>query len=544
MAVDTRQAAEEYKRTADYVRRLCEGEEVEGLPALTETSRSAMRSAGAQAGDAAPLPRTPTRTPTRAPTRARRNGVRPEAHDACDACGQPGQFICCERCPRVYHFMCVEPPMTKEMVGQIDHWYCRVCAHQRSKKRKSRAHAKNIMFPLISNVEYSNPRAFVVPDEIRRLFDGVEADIDGAYMNVREDRAQRAQMGPANRDFLRLTDDHNEPIMCYRCGLSALHGPVVRCDYCPLNWHWDCLDPPLSSAPPPRRRWMCPNHADHAMRRHHKFRKERIVDQTAAPEAARNSGIVDIIDDDPPWHEICDPKVRYRITSSRIREQFSRHALPATVPPACHSDSGQTAAPRGEPPLTTAEWLQSIVAFQQDVARFVVESDPHADKFAVLSSVAAQILEPEIARGPVLESAPSDDEQADASALVEPPQVDDSPQADEQPSPQQVEMLSEHGLSVDDIEAALDRIVAGKPYEDAADAKRSQVRHQHGELPRPTTKRLRLTISSAANSNALKPNIDKAAVAARARASKASAMVTGLLKAKGTGALLNFLLND
>ncbi|PIA14980.1 hypothetical protein COEREDRAFT_18930, partial [Coemansia reversa NRRL 1564] len=112
-------------------------------------------------------------------------------HDVCDACGQSGEFICCEHCPRVFHFLCVEPPMTPDDVRQIDHWFCRECSHQRSRKRKSRAHAKNIFYPLISNIEYSNPRTFSVPEEIRRLFDGVEADVDGSYVNVREDRQQR-----------------------------------------------------------------------------------------------------------------------------------------------------------------------------------------------------------------------------------------------------------------------------------------------------------------------------------------------------------------
>ncbi|KAJ2826398.1 hypothetical protein IWW50_002374 [Coemansia erecta] len=553
MAVGTRQAAEEYERTAEYVRRLCEGEDVEGLPSLGEPASvngsAAGRSAAVSApqaanGPAGQLVRTPTqassqsarastqsaRTPTRA---ARQNGARSssgaEAHDACDACGQAGQFICCERCPRVYHFMCVEPPMTKEMVGQIDHWYCRVCAHQRSKKRKSRAHSKNIFYPLISAVEYGNPRTFAVPEEIRRLFDGVEADADGTYVNVREERAQRVHMGPANRDFSRLTDDHNEPIMCWRCGLSALHGPLVRCDYCPLGWHWDCVDPPLSSAPPPHRRWMCPNHADHAMPRHHKFRKERVVDQTSAPAHARNSGIVDIIDDDPPWHEVCDPKVRYRITSSRIRDQFASNACPASL-----SEPSPPAEPY-EPPLTVAEWLQSIVAFQQDVARFLMgsnaDADHSADKFAVLSSVAAQMLEPDSTQGLELDATQTDDEQAAVTALAELPQADD-------PQFQQTQLLEEHGLSVEDLESALDRIIACESGGHLSDAKRSR---QSVDLLQPASKRLR-TLSGDASTDVTAS--DKAAMAARARGARASAMVTGLLKAKGSGALLSFLFSD
>ncbi|KAJ2884261.1 hypothetical protein IWW38_005447, partial [Coemansia aciculifera] len=281
--------------------------------------------------------------------------------------------------------------MSQEEVSKIDHWYCRACQHLVTRKRKSRAHAKNIFYPLISDLEFMNARTFSVPEDIRRQFDGIEADIDGTFINTREERPQRVNMGPANRDFARLVDDHNTPIMCYRCGLSALHGPVVRCDYCPLNWHWDCLDPPLSSAPPPHRRWMCPNHADHVMPRRHKFRKERIVDLTDAPETARNSGIVDIVDDDPPWHELFDPKVKYRLTTTRIRNEFTKRASAcrifttptqpsqASVSDQCtentellaidtEDDDAANAIPADSP---AAEWLLAIADFQKGVARYI-----------------------------------------------------------------------------------------------------------------------------------------------------------------------------
>ena len=39
---------------------------------------------------------------------------------------------------------------------------------------------------------------------------------------------------------------------------------MVSCDFCPLSFHLDCLDPPLPH-PPISASWMCPNHAEHAM---------------------------------------------------------------------------------------------------------------------------------------------------------------------------------------------------------------------------------------------------------------------------------------
>lgn len=39
--------------------------------------------------------------------------------------------------------------------------------------------------------------------------------------------------------------------------------PLIQCDYCPLLFHMDCLEPPLTAMP--LGRWMCPNHIEHVV---------------------------------------------------------------------------------------------------------------------------------------------------------------------------------------------------------------------------------------------------------------------------------------
>ncbi|KAJ2546130.1 hypothetical protein GGH95_006923, partial [Coemansia sp. RSA 1836] len=301
-------------------------------------------------------------------------------------------------------------------------------------------------------------------------------------------------------------DDHNTPIMCYRCGLSALHGPVVRCDYCPLSWHWDCLDPPLSSAPPPHRRWMCPNHADHAMPRRRKFRKERIVDLTDAPETARNSGIVDIVDDDPPWHELFDPKVKYRLTTTSIRKEFSKNAgvcriFAAPTPPKQASgsdlytesaellaidtkdDSAAHSAPADTP---VAEWLLAIADFQKDIARYVADPERRAelhnachmgrcggaeleaiameggkrDKMALLSGVASRILAPRLASTELDTLAPSSTSGALVNGTSETlAVVETKVDADAQQDSKHRRMLAENNVCEADFRAAATRLL-------------------------------------------------------------------------------------
>lgn len=89
-----------------------------------------------------------------------------------------------------------------------------------------------------------------------------------------------------DREPYRLKDRNGDPVLCYRCGTSAIPDSlpaakrarrststaksdtwknIVSCDYCDLHWHLDCLDPPLSTMPVFPKKWMCPNHADRAL---------------------------------------------------------------------------------------------------------------------------------------------------------------------------------------------------------------------------------------------------------------------------------------
>ncbi|KMZ08448.1 uncharacterized protein Dsimw501_GD24366 [Drosophila simulans] len=47
---------------------------------------------------------------------------------------------------------------------------------------------------------------------------------------------------------------------CFYCTRSCKRAPLISCDYCPLYFHQDCLDPPLTALPAGL--WMCPNHAE------------------------------------------------------------------------------------------------------------------------------------------------------------------------------------------------------------------------------------------------------------------------------------------
>lgn len=58
-------------------------------------------------------------------------------------------------------------------------------------------------------------------------------------------------------------DRNNLPLIlrtCYFCRRGCRKAPLIHCDYCPLVYHADCIDPPLTVLP--NTRWMCPNHVE------------------------------------------------------------------------------------------------------------------------------------------------------------------------------------------------------------------------------------------------------------------------------------------
>ena len=69
-----------------------------------------------------------------------------------------------------------------------------------------------------------------------------------------------SQNGPRTR---RRTENHSLSVRPPVYDLTDGGRPILSCDYCPLHWHMDCLDPPMTAIPARERKWMCPNHIEH-----------------------------------------------------------------------------------------------------------------------------------------------------------------------------------------------------------------------------------------------------------------------------------------
>ncbi|RKO92244.1 hypothetical protein BDK51DRAFT_40905 [Blyttiomyces helicus] len=163
---------------------------------------------------------------------------------------------------------------------------------------------------LLWNLEGTNPRGFELPSDLKSSFTGFYTHpVTGAYIDAGETaavglaRTAKTIRGVATRrgaassssagpqTSLTATSVSALPppagvaprppvTLCFHCGKSGLKLPqtsfllshtvpeprgqapgtgirlqaqrseLIRCDYCPLHWHLDCLDPPLAAIPP------------------------------------------------------------------------------------------------------------------------------------------------------------------------------------------------------------------------------------------------------------------------------------------------------
>lgn len=104
-----------------------------------------------------------------------------------------------------------------------------------------------------------NPREFELPEDYvpNIQFPGTSKKII-SNTGTREARLTSYSVKRAQE-----LDRNNLPLIlrtCYFCRKGCRKAPLIHCDYCPLVYHADCIDPPLTILP--NTRWMCPNHVE------------------------------------------------------------------------------------------------------------------------------------------------------------------------------------------------------------------------------------------------------------------------------------------
>ncbi|KAI4289170.1 MAG: hypothetical protein L6R35_001558 [Caloplaca aegaea] len=246
--------------------------------------------------------------------------------DECSACGGTGKLLCCDGCTRSYHFTCVDPPQDKVPDGE---WFCHFCAAQPTPSRE-----RGIFVQLRNSLQKKKPVAFNLPITLQEYYEDVVRGDDGEYEEANVPSKAKTRNGydvPA--DTLRLRDNKDQFVLCYKCGKSATgNREIVDCDFCNLHWHLDCLDPPLASAPKRfgKGTWKCPAHVDSeitlprsASGKVYKVRKPKNprVIETALRRGIRNNGNIEI-EDEFSEEEEQPPGAIYRIPARGLTLDF------------------------------------------------------------------------------------------------------------------------------------------------------------------------------------------------------------------------------
>ncbi|KAL8874642.1 MAG: hypothetical protein Q9174_000047 [Haloplaca sp. 1 TL-2023] len=247
--------------------------------------------------------------------------------DYCAACGGPGQLLCCDGCPRSFHFTCVDPPRETAPAGED--WYCQKCDYQ-----PSPVNVTGVFPVLLQNLKKRNPTAFILPGALRNYYEDVITGEDGEYEEPAIQSKAKTRNGyDVPVDTLRVRDAKDNIIFCYSCQESAMGGRhIVDCDFCNLHWHLDCLDPPLANPPKKTNKstWKCPNHVDSEIAlppsssgRKRKIRRPKYptVITPAIARGIKNDGNIEI-EDEVSEEEDQPPGAIYRLPAAAVKLDF------------------------------------------------------------------------------------------------------------------------------------------------------------------------------------------------------------------------------
>ncbi|KAF5281676.1 hypothetical protein FQR65_LT14606 [Abscondita terminalis] len=188
-------------------------------------------------------------------------------HDSCDACGEGGDLICCDKCPSSFHLLCYDPPLEEKDIPTGE-WLCHSCTYsnkvakpgirvkrtmstpETSTKPPIKKTKLNPLETLIEAAHSLNPQQFELPRSMSlpSLFPGT-------------DKIEKFTLSRRNIKQVKLDTKTIPGGKCFECRKTCRVAPLIACDYCPLLYHLDCLDPPLST--PPSGRWLCPSHVEH-----------------------------------------------------------------------------------------------------------------------------------------------------------------------------------------------------------------------------------------------------------------------------------------
>lgn len=170
-------------------------------------------------------------------------------YDHCVSCGDGGKLLCCDRCPRSFHFDCVNPPINpNDSEIMKSDWFCNKCKFDMDPSPST--HDSTILSSLFTQLEATNPEAFVLPHDL--VWTENQSIPDN---KVAEGDSKRKKVTPQ-----KMPKEES----CFLCGND---GEMVTCFLCNKSFHLYCLEPPLLYRPLVP--WSCSEHEISKRRKNH-----------------------------------------------------------------------------------------------------------------------------------------------------------------------------------------------------------------------------------------------------------------------------------
>jgi len=187
--------------------------------------------------------------------------------------------LCCDRCPASFHLLCHTPPINARKIP-VGKWLCNRCTTEsvttrNDGKRKTEANVG-------SDISIDDGNGSLTESErnertARAIFLSPSAHSDPLSVLAEAALAVNAEQFSLEpvilADNVPLPGDElsapksqpSQPSFCHLCSRSTAESAAILCDFCPLVFHLDCIDPPFAA--PPKEKWMCPNHVEHTLDR-------------------------------------------------------------------------------------------------------------------------------------------------------------------------------------------------------------------------------------------------------------------------------------
>ncbi|AEY98743.1 FAGL075Cp [Eremothecium gossypii FDAG1] len=258
-------------------------------------------------------------------------GANIENDDFCSSCMQTGIFLCCDTCPKSFHFACLNPPLDPDRLPEGD-WSCHECRFKQMYPTKAAAGKAEKRFlaehqdtpgislfgKLLFQLQSMNSKQFGLAPQIKDTFANVHTGPHGEYQDdtMKEPLSDKqlfnvpygqsvTKFDSYNPDTHFENPDESELLICYKCNTTRMgtwdhpetERLIMKCDYCNTPWHLDCLPVPRASRKNLGSKWKCPLHA---IPPYQKRRLAKGQEYVLQPLGAYNDGDVEIELDTTP----------------------------------------------------------------------------------------------------------------------------------------------------------------------------------------------------------------------------------------------------